>query len=326
MTKKIVLGVGAVVVAGVGYWLISPLFINTVVNEELAGFIEREIDYAISSEQLNLMDQLSEDEMDEYKDEMMKLGMGPEMDEAMPEGKTQVLLSGEIKGVAHRGSGKVYVLSLSSGERILRFEDLDILNGPDLRVLLSPNPNVESSADLGEYIEVGKLKGNIGTQNYILPEDLDISAYNAVVIYCDPFHVVFNAANLYEKNVPENSLKASVTETAVTESPVEEPGTPSVPADTMPQALPLSAADIWGGWQVQSGEFLFSEITFFPDGTYGSFLNGMPFDSGTWSFTDYTISIISDVNNASQLTQVNLVPGKMSGQLSGKPFILVPVQ
>lgn len=44
------------------------------------------------------------------------------------------------------------------------------------------------------YIDLGKLKGNIGSQNYEIPGVADIQALNSVVIYCLPFHVVFSVA------------------------------------------------------------------------------------------------------------------------------------
>ena len=45
-----------------------------------------------------------------------------------------------------------------------------------------------------DYVEIGKLKGNVGDQNYELPDDLDPAAYGSVVIYCKPFQVVFSVA------------------------------------------------------------------------------------------------------------------------------------
>ena len=49
------------------------------------------------------------------------------------------------------------------------------------------------------YIDLGKLKGNIGNQNYPIPADLDLSPGGSVVIYCVPFHVIFSVASLQEE-------------------------------------------------------------------------------------------------------------------------------
>ena len=40
------------------------------------------------------------------------------------------------------------------------------------------------------------LKGNIGSQNYELPADLDLARFRSVVIYCKRFSTVFSTAEL----------------------------------------------------------------------------------------------------------------------------------
>ena len=46
------------------------------------------------------------------------------------------------------------------------------------------------------YVELGKLKGNIGNQNYPIDAGVDVSAMSSVVIYCKPFRVIFAVAGL----------------------------------------------------------------------------------------------------------------------------------
>lgn len=46
------------------------------------------------------------------------------------------------------------------------------------------------------YVEVAKLKGNLGGQNYVLSQGVRLGDYHAVVIYCKRFHVVFSTATL----------------------------------------------------------------------------------------------------------------------------------
>jgi hypothetical protein len=50
--------------------------------------------------------------------------------------------------------------------------------------------------DNTEKIELGKLKGNEGDQNYDLPAGADLNQYQAVVIYCERFHAIFGVAKL----------------------------------------------------------------------------------------------------------------------------------
>jgi hypothetical protein len=96
----------------------------------------------------------------------------------------------------HKGSGLATLYALADGTYLLRFEEFTTTNGPDLRVFLSPNAVPTDHGSLGEYLEVGTLKGNIGDQNYTLPAGFDPSGYKSVVIYCLPFQVIFATATL----------------------------------------------------------------------------------------------------------------------------------
>jgi Electron transfer DM13 len=108
------------------------------------------------------------------------------------------LASGEFIGLAHSGTGTALVLELEDGTRILRFEDLMVDNGPDLRVILSTSELVDddSAYDDGDFVDLGDLKGNQGNQNYEIPPDVDLDGYATVAIWCRRFNVTFNAAPL----------------------------------------------------------------------------------------------------------------------------------
>jgi hypothetical protein len=71
------------------------------------------------------------------------------------------------------------------------------MNGPDLHVLLANHPAPADRAEgMASYLDLGSLKGNVGSQNYEIPASADISQFQSVVIYCEPFHVVFSTATL----------------------------------------------------------------------------------------------------------------------------------
>jgi hypothetical protein len=111
------------------------------------------------------------------------------------------LASGELISHEHATSGEVKLLRLADGSHILRLEDLDTSNGPDLHVWLTDAPVKEGRAgwgvfDDGKYVSLGKLKGNKGDQNYRLPADVDPAAFTSVSIWCDRFDVSFGAAEL----------------------------------------------------------------------------------------------------------------------------------
>ena len=100
----------------------------------------------------------------------------------------------------HKGEGSATLYTLPDGSNVLRLEDFRVTNGPDLRVILASHPDPMSRGNVhsGEYVELGKLKGNIGNQNYTLPDGLSPDDYNSVIIYCKPFQVLFSVAPLSE--------------------------------------------------------------------------------------------------------------------------------
>jgi Electron transfer DM13 len=97
----------------------------------------------------------------------------------------------------HGTSGRLVLLEGEGGQRFVRFEDLDTSNGPDLKVYLSTNPvdGPEQAFD-DDYLDLGRLQGNIGSQNYELPSDADLTRFRSVVIWCDRFNSAFGAAPL----------------------------------------------------------------------------------------------------------------------------------
>lgn len=89
----------------------------------------------------------------------------------------------------HKVSGDAKVFS-QNGKNYLRFENFEATNGPDLYVYLSTAKNND------DYVSLGKLKGNIGDQNYELPENVDLKKYNNVLIWCQRFSVLFGSAEI----------------------------------------------------------------------------------------------------------------------------------
>ncbi len=117
---------------------------------------------------------------------------------AVPEIRTIATNNGELVDHAHRGNGTANVIT-DGNRTFLRFEDdFAIDNGPDLNVYLVRGVDADGPAgDFDDdFIDLGDLKGNIGAQNYEIPEGIDISEYDTVVIWCVRFGVAFNAANL----------------------------------------------------------------------------------------------------------------------------------
>ncbi|WP_300009037.1 DM13 domain-containing protein [Pseudonocardia sp.] len=111
------------------------------------------------------------------------------------------LVRGEFISHEHASSGSVVILELADGSRVLRLEDLDTSDGPLLKVWLTDAPVIEGTDgwyvfDDGAYVDLGELKGNIGSSNYEIPADVDLDALTSVSIWCERFSVSFAAAEL----------------------------------------------------------------------------------------------------------------------------------
>jgi hypothetical protein len=90
----------------------------------------------------------------------------------------------------HNAEGAAKVITLQDGNRVLRLENLKATNGPDLYVY------VATDKDASDFVELGRLKGNIGNQNYDIPQGTDLTKYNIVLIWCKQFSVLFGSAKL----------------------------------------------------------------------------------------------------------------------------------
>lgn len=90
----------------------------------------------------------------------------------------------------HNVEGVAKVLALSDGKTFLRLENLKATNGPDLYVYLS------TSKDASDIVNLGRLKGNIGNQNYEIPAETDLSKHNTVLVWCKAFSTLFGSAKL----------------------------------------------------------------------------------------------------------------------------------
>ena len=104
--------------------------------------------------------------------------------------------SGEFTSIEHDTSGRALIASLPDGSRVLRFEGLASVDGPDLKVVLTSATGDLSGIRDANYVVVGDLKATHGNQNYVLPADVNLDDVKSVVIWCDRFSVAFGAAEL----------------------------------------------------------------------------------------------------------------------------------
>lgn len=108
------------------------------------------------------------------------------------------LTTGGFSGLEHETAGTALVVQLEDGSRFLRLEDLETSNGPDLRVIITDQAVSDDWHvwDDGAYVDLGALKGNIGSSNYELPRSVDLDDFRTAVIWCRRFSVGFGVAPL----------------------------------------------------------------------------------------------------------------------------------
>jgi hypothetical protein len=114
------------------------------------------------------------------------------------EKSAKVLAKGEFHKADKAGSGVATIYRLADGKRVLRLTDFAVDNGPDLHVRLIAADDAKDTASVAkaDHVELDKLKGNKGSQNYDVPENVDLSKYKVVSIWCNRFSVNFAAAPL----------------------------------------------------------------------------------------------------------------------------------
>ncbi len=153
----LVLGIA---VAGYAAWyLASPLFIDLVVNETLPVV------------ETNSTKEGYENVPPQFEVQILREGMFIDADDF------------------HKTSGTANIV-LIEDKTYLRLENFKTTNGPDLKVYLSNDLGAES------YVSLGDLKGNVGDQNYEISQEIDISQYKYVLIWCEAFGVLFGSAEL----------------------------------------------------------------------------------------------------------------------------------
>jgi len=186
---KWVLGVGGIAALIVAWILISPLFIDRTVEEALPTLAD--IEKMSDEEKAKVRDAVETAARSQPDKEMSE--------DMMEEGGPEKIIAGEFRDAdaIHKGSGDAFVFRLQDGSHVVRFENFRSTNGPDLRVWLSSSPSPQKSADVseGEWLDLGKLKGNVGNQNYAVPAGTDLSEFQSVVIWCRAFGVLFAAAD-----------------------------------------------------------------------------------------------------------------------------------
>ena len=218
MRKGVKLGIisAIVIIVGAGaYYLVSPLFFSTEVNEPLPTSVVQSESFqkfaAMNEEEkMQAAKQMSPQERDEIMSAAAKVNNS--LDESMDQILSQqqqpqlqnnttsttstrqsTLRTGSFVGVGdgiHNAEGIAKVIPLQDKSNTLRLENLHVTNGPDLYVYIATD---KSASD---FVSLGRLKANNGNQNYDIPSEIDLTKYDTILIWCRPFSVLFGSAEL----------------------------------------------------------------------------------------------------------------------------------
>jgi len=113
------------------------------------------------------------------------------------EAEPAMTLSGSFRSIDHETSGKATLSEAGDGHHYVRFADFRTENGPDVVVYLSTAESTASGTQFTQdFVDLGALKGNIGNQNYQVPDGTDLEKFKSVVVWCRRFNVAFGAAPL----------------------------------------------------------------------------------------------------------------------------------
>lgn len=83
-------------------------------------------------------------------------------------------------------------------QHVISFNDkFKTRGGPDLKVFLSPQSieNVTGKNATNGAALVAVLKSTKGSQEYVLPSNIDVSKFNSLLIHCEAFSVLWGGTN-----------------------------------------------------------------------------------------------------------------------------------
>lgn len=210
-----IIGAIVIIIGVSAFYLASPLFISTEIDEPLPEGAEippsssnQFEEFMVMSEQerIEAGNQMNEQEKNQIMVEFARMNTSidesmSQINQSLPEQRTSqtgnetstLFLTGSFVGVGdgiHDAQGVAKVIPVEGEGNVLRLENLVVTNGPDLYVYLSTD---KSASD---FVNLGRLKANIGNQNYPIPEGTDMTKYHTVLIWCKAFSVLFGSADL----------------------------------------------------------------------------------------------------------------------------------
>lgn len=111
----------------------------------------------------------------------------------MPADAASLGARAEFERVSKRVAGHVSVAQDATGRALVTSEDFRVGSGPDVLVLLHRDADPKRYG-AGEFISLGRMAKFDGAQRFAIPDDVDLSDYASVVLWCRRFDVTFAVA------------------------------------------------------------------------------------------------------------------------------------
>ncbi len=212
MIKKIIFAIIGLGILAFLWWTISPLFINNEVQDELdpelAALLEESNEPLPTAPALNerastdpvvstptesaATSEIVAAEPSEVPEEAT-VSVPAETSLPAPNAQPQTAVRGPFTITdtpGHPAEGSIRVIDSPEKGSLVRFEEYDGTNGPDLRIYLA------TDLEATEFVDLGAAKGNQGNINYDVPSDVDLDDYQYVLTWCRAFGVLFDYAEI----------------------------------------------------------------------------------------------------------------------------------
>jgi Electron transfer DM13 len=109
-----------------------------------------------------------------------------------------IVAQGDFYDIERRGAGTASLHRLRGGRLALRLDPFSTSANSDLFVWLSTarRPRTTVQAARAPHTVLRELKATLGSQNYLLPPDVEAVDVRSVVIWCVPIRIAYTAARL----------------------------------------------------------------------------------------------------------------------------------
>ncbi|HEY9886783.1 MAG TPA: DM13 domain-containing protein [Candidatus Obscuribacterales bacterium] len=111
--------------------------------------------------------------------------------------------SGTFASGEHATAGGVTLVTTGGQSKLVFDAAFTTANGPDLVVVLHRSATLlqETSPPAyplneGDYVVIAPLAATNGTQEYLIPAEVNVDAFQAVAVWCQAFNATFGAAAL----------------------------------------------------------------------------------------------------------------------------------